>query len=90
MTKSATREAADEVSAPIASPVFTGNVGVGVAPEAWRSPDSVLPVGGTGYGCHWNLADSVVLRANHSQTWGINSNSYQRRIQRWADQVHWY
>jgi len=28
MTKSATRVAADEVSAPIASPVFTGNVGI--------------------------------------------------------------
>ena len=28
MTKSATREAADEVSAPIASPSFTGNVGI--------------------------------------------------------------
>jgi len=29
MTKSATREAADEVSAPIASPSFTGKVGIG-------------------------------------------------------------
>ena len=28
MTKSATRVAADEVSAPIASPSFTGNVGI--------------------------------------------------------------
>ena len=34
MTKSATRVAADEVSAPIASPVFTGNVGIGVVPES--------------------------------------------------------
>ena len=34
MTKSATRVAADEVSAPIASPVFTGNVGVGNASPA--------------------------------------------------------
>ena len=34
MTKSATRVAADEVSAPIASPVFTGNVGVGASSPA--------------------------------------------------------
>ena len=40
MTKSATRVAADEVSAPIASPVFTGNVGVGVTPEAHHNTHS--------------------------------------------------
>ena len=46
MTKSATREAADEVSAPIASPVFTGNVGVGVTPEVkWHSTSTALQVG---------------------------------------------
>jgi len=45
MTKSATRVAADEVSAPIASPVFTGNVGVGVTPEAWYSNYVVNQIG---------------------------------------------
>ena len=48
MTKSATREAADEVSAPIASPVFTGNVGVGVTPESHHSTHTSLQVGGHG------------------------------------------
>jgi len=47
MTKSATREAADEVSAPIASPVFTGNVGVGVTPEA-TTASKLLQLGTTG------------------------------------------
>jgi hypothetical protein len=41
MTKSATREKADEVSAPIASPVFTGNVGIGTS-----SPSTALDVSG--------------------------------------------
>ena len=31
--------------APIASPVFTGNVGVGVTPEAWQSTRTALQVG---------------------------------------------
>lgn len=48
MTKSATRVAADEVSAPIASPSFTGNVGIGVTPEAHHNTHSALQVGGNG------------------------------------------
>ena len=49
MTKSATRVAADEVSAPIASPAFTGNVGVGVTPEStWHSTHTVLQLGDRG------------------------------------------
>ena len=48
MTKSATRVAADEVSAPVASPVFTGNVGIGVTPEAWYSGFSALQLSDTG------------------------------------------
>ena len=70
MTKSATREAADEVSAPIASPVFTGNVGIGVAPESWRSTDSVLQVGGTGY-----IATGT--SASSGQTIQVGQNNYQ-------------
>ena len=69
MTKSATREAADEVSAPIASPVFTGNVGVGVTPEASYPDRPVVRVGsGLGLQCR--------ATGNPSHTW-INSNSYQ-------------
>jgi len=62
MTKSATREAADKVTftqaevtsavalkAPIANPVFTGNVGVGVTPEStWHSTHTVLQLGDRG------------------------------------------
>ena len=69
MTKSATREAADEVSAPIASPVFTGNVGVGVTPETSYPDRPVVRVGsGLGLQCR--------ATGNPSHTW-INSNSYQ-------------
>ena len=69
MTKSATREAADEVSAPIASPVFTGNVGVDVTPEASYPDRPVVRVGsGLGLQCR--------ATGNPSHTW-INSNSYQ-------------
>ena len=59
MTKSATRVAADKVTftqtevtsavalkAPIAAPVFTGNVGVGVTPEASSSSFKTLQIGG--------------------------------------------
>ena len=69
MTKSATREAADEVSAPIASPVFTGNVGIDVTPEASYPDRPVVRVGsGLGLQCR--------ATGNPSHTW-INSNSYQ-------------
>ena len=82
MTKSATREAADKVTftqaevtsavalkAPIASPVFTGNVGVGVTPEASYPDRPVVRVGsGLGLQCR--------ATGNPSHTW-INSNSYQ-------------
>ena len=36
------------LKAPIASPVFTGNVGVGVTPEAWLSSQTALQFGGVG------------------------------------------
>jgi len=34
--------------APLASPVFTGNVGIGVTPEAWHSSYTAIQVGGNG------------------------------------------
>jgi len=82
MTKSATREAADKVTftqtevtsavalkAPIASPSFTGNVGVGVTPESSYPDRPVVRVGsGLGLQCR--------ATGNPSHTW-INSNSYQ-------------
>ena len=82
MTKSATREAADKVTftqaevtsavalkAPIASPSFTGNVGIGVTPEASYPDRPVVRVGsGLGLQCR--------ATGNPSHTW-INSNSYQ-------------
>ena len=36
------------LKAPIASPVFTGNVGVGVTPEAWGSNFTALDIGAVG------------------------------------------
>ena len=69
MTKSATREAADKVSAPVASPVFTGNVGVGVTPETWQSGWSALQIGGlTSY--------YAPTTTSASQSLMINNNAY--------------
>ena len=47
-TALATTNTAVALKAPIASPVFTGNVGIGVTPETWYSSYSVLQVGGVG------------------------------------------
>jgi len=69
MTKSATREAADEVSAPIASPVFTGNVGVGVTPESSYAGRPTLRIGA-------GLAIGGYGSGNPSHHW-INANAYQ-------------
>ena len=55
--------------APIASPVFTGNVGVGVTPEAWQSGWSALQIGGlTSY--------YAPTTTNASQSLMINNNAY--------------
>ena len=79
MTKSATRVAADKVTftqtevtsavalkAPIASPVFTGNVGVGVTPEAWYSTNGsqAIQVG--------NLASIFSNSGNNSVDFACN------------------
>jgi hypothetical protein len=68
MTKSATRVAADEVSAPIASPVFTGNVGVGVTPANNATPASGLQVGATASIGAWESGSNIITT--------IGSNSY--------------
>ena len=57
------------LKAPIAAPVFTGNVGIGVTPEASYPDRPVVRVGsGLGLQCR--------ATGNPSHTW-INSNSYQ-------------
>jgi hypothetical protein len=85
MTKSATREAADKVTftqaevtsavalkAPIATPVFTGNVGVGVTPEAWHSSVTAIDVGT--YGSiyeqdEFNITSNSYLNASSQETY---------------------
>ena len=56
-----TKSAADTLLAaksPLASPVFTGNVGIGVTPEsAWASAYTVLQTGGTG--AQWSNDNQV-------------------------------
>jgi hypothetical protein len=54
--------------APIASPVFTGNVGVGVTPSSWASPAKGLQVGSTASLGEWNNGSSIVSL--------LGSNSY--------------
>ena len=62
-------KAADEVSAPIASPVFTGNVGVGVTPESSYAGRPTLRIGA-------GLAIGGYGSGNPSHHW-INANAYQ-------------
>jgi hypothetical protein len=55
--------------APVASPVFTGNVGVGVTPETWQSGWSALQIGGlTSY--------YAPTTTSASQSLMINNNAY--------------
>ena len=44
----------------VASPVFTGNVGIGVTPEATHSLADVLQVGGTALIANWEDAETYV------------------------------
>jgi len=46
--------------APIASPVFTGNVGVGVTPKATHTDADVLQIGGTAFIANWEDAETYV------------------------------
>jgi len=51
--------------APIASPVFTGNVGVGVTPESWSSNNQALQIGSGGVlYSHVSNATRVSLQGN--------------------------
>jgi len=55
------------LKAPIASPVFTGNVGVGVTPEAWDSSHKALQVGAA-----LGLSSDTTINRSH-----ISSAAYQ-------------
>jgi len=50
------------------TPVFTGNVGVGVAPASWASPAKALQVGSTAGFAEWNNGSSIISI--------VSSNSY--------------
>ena len=87
MTKSATREAADEVSAPIASPSFTGNVGVGVTPEAWSSNNPALQIGSGGVlyshvsnGTRVSLQGNAYVNSSNADAY-ITTNEASQHIQ---------
>ena len=56
------------LKSPVASPSFTGNVGIGVVPEAWQSGLDVLQLG---------LGGSIAAhKTNPSRTY-VNANIYQ-------------
>ena len=62
-----------------ASPVFTGNVGVGVTPESWLSSQTALQVGGTG------SISSTTAAAGSDTHYG--QNVYLNTSSAWAYQV---
>ena len=61
--------------APIASPVFTGNVGVDVTPEAWHSGWTALQLGATGFVGQYQsgVTDVTALGSN---VWSDGSYKY--------------
>jgi len=70
--------------APLASPVFTGNVGIGVTPENWYSTYSVLQVGGlgaifaetsAGAGGATRLSNNVYLNASGSWAYQVTDEA---------------
>ena len=63
-----------------ASPVFTGNVGVGVTPESWLSSQTALQVGGTG-----SISSTTTAAAGSDTHYG--QNSYLNTSGAWAYQV---
>ena len=88
MTKSATREAADKVTftqaevtsavalkAPIASPVLTGNVGIGVVPETSGSNYNVLQIGQGGSLMAPTATEDMYVGSNVYRN-SSNTNSY--------------
>ena len=82
MTKA--RDLSLAAKAPLASPVFTGNVGVGVTPESWYSTYSVLQVGGlgaiagetsAGAGGATRLSNNVYLNASGSWAYQVTDEA---------------
>jgi hypothetical protein len=63
-----------------ASPVFTGNVGVGVTPESWLSSQTALQVGGTG-----SISSTTTAAAGSDTHYG--QNVYLNTSSAWAYQV---
>ena len=72
MTKA--RDLSLAAKAPLASPVFTGNVGVGVTPEAWFSSVDALQVASSG---------ALFGRNNEDNRVGIASNAYETASNTW-------
>ena len=64
MTKA--RDLSLAAKAPIASPVFTGNVGVGVTPESWLSTYPAVQIGAAG----------CVIGSNDNSFVSLNGNAY--------------
>ena len=64
MTKA--RDLSLAAKAPIASPVFTGNVGIGVTPEAWLSTYPAMQIGAAG----------CVIGSNDNSFVSLNGNAY--------------
>ena len=62
------------------TPVFTGNVGVGVTPESWLSSQTALQVGGTG-----SISSTTTAAAGSDTHYG--QNSYLNTSGAWAYQV---
>ena len=72
MTKA--RDLSLAAKAPLASPVFTGNVGIGVVPEAWFSSVDALQVASSG---------ALFGRNNEDNRVGIASNAYETASNTW-------
>ena len=72
MTKA--RDLSLAAKAPLASPSFTGNVGIGVTPEAWFSSVDALQVASSG---------ALFGRNNEDNRVGIASNAYETASNTW-------
>ena len=100
MTKSATRESADKVTftqtevtsavalkAPIATPVFTGNVGIGVTPESDIVADRPhLRIGSTTALSGSNSNDQTYLSNNAKQVTTAHASGWEYLITDYASQ----
>ena len=75
------------LKAPIASPVFTGNVGVGVTPEAWSSNNPALQIGSGGVlyshvsnGTRVSLQGNAYVNSSNADAY-ITTNEASQHIQ---------